>query len=41
MAVIVVVTHLFPFRTEKLSPLTPMVLRRSVGELETAFEMTF
>ena len=25
---IVVGSHLFPFRTEKLSPLTPMVLRK-------------
>ena len=24
--------HLFPFRTEKLSSLTPMVLRCNVGE---------
>ena len=24
--------HLFPFRTEKLSPLTPMVLQVIVGE---------
>ncbi len=24
--------HLFPFRTEKLSPLAPMVLRYYVGE---------
>ena len=24
--------HLFPFRTEKLSPLAPMVLHRNAGE---------
>ncbi len=35
MVVIVAVSHLFPFRTEKLSPPTPMVLQRNVGEQET------
>ena len=30
--VIVVGSHLFPFRTEKLSPLTPMVLQCNAGE---------
>ena len=30
--VIVVGSHLFPFRTEKLSPLTPMVLQSNAGE---------
>ena len=30
--VIVVGFHLFPFRTEKLSPLTPMVLQCNAGE---------
>ena len=30
--VIAVRFHLFPFRTEKLSSLTPMVLRYDVGE---------
>ena len=25
-------SHLFPFRTEKLSPLAPMVLQCNVGE---------
>jgi len=25
-------SHLFPSRTEKLSPRTPMVLRRNAGE---------
>ena len=38
--------HLFPFRTEKLSPLAPMVLRNSgrVGRrqlLERAIEFSF
>ena len=32
MVVIVVGFHLFPFRTEKLSPLTPMVLQCNAGE---------
>ena len=32
MVVIVAGFHLFPFRTEKLSPLTPMVLQSYVGE---------
>jgi len=27
-----VVFHLFPFRTEKLSPLAPMVLQCNAGE---------
>jgi len=31
-AVIAVVFHLFPFRTEKLSPLAPMVLQCNAGE---------
>ena len=35
--VIVVGSHLFPFRTEKLSPLTPMVLQCNAGEQEAAF----
>ena len=30
--VIVVGAHLVPFRTEKLSPLTPMVLQCNAGE---------
>ena len=30
--VIAVGAHLFPFRTEKLSPLAPMVLQCNVGE---------
>ena len=30
--VIAVVSHLFPFRTEKLSPLAPMVLQCNAGE---------
>ena len=30
-------SHLFPFRTEKLSPLTPMVLQCNAGEYEAAF----
>ena len=30
--VIVVGSHLFPFRTEKLSPLMPMVLQCNAGE---------
>lgn len=38
MEVIVAVQHLFPFRTEKFSPLTPMVLQRNAGEKEIAFE---
>src|SRR5690606_8010471 len=29
--------HLFPFRTEKLSPIAQMVLRHSVGEYVAAF----
>ena len=29
-------SHLFPFRTEKLSPLAPMVLRYNAGEQVTA-----
>ena len=33
--------HLFPFRTEKLSPLTPMVLQKKAGEQEAATEITF
>ena len=32
MAVIAAVSHLFPFRTEKLSPLAPMVLQCNAGE---------
>ena len=32
MVAIVAVSHLFPFRIEKLSPLTPMVLQYNVGE---------
>ena len=34
---IAVVSHLFPFRTEKLSPLAPMVLQCNAGEEVTAF----
>ena len=30
--VIAVGSHLFPFRTEKLSPLAPMVLQCNAGE---------
>ena len=30
--VIAAVFHLFPFRTEKLSPLAPMVLQCNAGE---------
>ena len=29
--------HLFPFRTEKLSPPAPMVLQCNAGESEAAF----
>ena len=32
MAVIAAVSHLFPFRTEQLSPLAPMVLQCNAGE---------
>ena len=35
--VIAVVSHLFPFRTEKLSPLAPMVLHSNAGEQAAAF----
>ena len=31
------VSHLFPFRTEKLSPLAPMVLHSNAGEEAAAF----
>ena len=39
MVVIAAVLHLLPFRTEKLSPLTPMVLQCKVGEQEAAKEI--
>ena len=32
LVVIAPVFHLFPFRTEKLSPVAPMVLQCNVGE---------
>ena len=32
MVAITMVIHLYPFRTEKLSPLVPMVLLNQVGE---------
>ena len=32
LAVIAAVSHLFPFRTEQLSPLAPMVLQCDAGE---------
>ena len=35
--VIAVGFHLFPFRTEKLSPLAPMVLQCNAGEQDAAF----
>ena len=37
MVVIAAGFHLFPFRTEKLSPPAPMVLRCDAGEEEAAF----